>query len=561
MSPTPLYPRLAPYLGALIASVYVVWLIVTMSSLGYARDEGFYFYAARHYQEWFEILLTTPRRALDPAVLDTHWSVNHEHPPLMKLLFALAHAVFYEKLAWFTSAGTAYRSVGALLAGVALATVYSWGRSVAGIRAGVAAALALGLMPHFFYHAHLACFDVPVASLWLLSAFAYAQAVHGGRPRWFVAASLLYGLLLSTKHNAWLLPPALAVHLIWLWLSGEREFCKRSACALGGMLLVGPLVFFASWPWLWHDTWQRLGDYVAFHANHEYYNMEFLGQTYHRPPMPRLYAPVMTIATVPSIVLVLFAVGLAVAGAALGAAYGPRLRARFPSNDDSTIAPVVEDAVTHSTVVLWCIGLVTSYAPWLSTDTPIFGGTKHWLTAYPFMALLAGLGFRWTLDALARSIAAPRPRTLASAAVAVVIAAPPLVMTLTSHPFGLSFYAPLVGGAPGAATLGLNRTFWGYTTGSLEPAVNDLAPPGASLYLHDTALASFAMFERDGRIRPDIKGTLDIASSDLALYHHEPHMRRVEYQIWSNYGSVSPAAVATYQGVPIAWLYRRPRVR
>jgi len=569
MSPPPLCSRLAPYLGVLLASIYVVWLIATMSKLGYARDEGFYFYAARHYQEWFEILLTTPRRALDPAVLDYHWSVNREHPPLLKLLFVLAHAVFHEKLAWCASAGTAYRSAGALFGGIALATVYSWARSVAGVRAGVAALLALGLMPQFFYHAHLACFDVPVASLWVLSAFAYSRAVHGGKLRWFVAASLLYGLLLATKHNAWLLPPALAIHLLWLWLSGKLEFCKRSALVLAGMLLIGPLVFYASWPWIWHDTWQRLGDYVAFHTNHEYYNMEFLGQTYHRPPMPRLYAPVMTVATVPSIVLVLFGVGLAGALTGLARAYGPRLRARYrrlTGNADSTVAPslpdpTVQDSVTHSTLVLWCIGLFTSYAPWLSANTPIFGGTKHWLTAYPFLALLAGLGFRWTLDALGRSIAAPRPRALASAAVALVSAAPPLVMTLTSHPFGLSFYTPLVGGAPGAATLGLNRTFWGYTTGSLEPAINDQARPGSSLYLHDTALSSFAMFERDARIRPDIKGTLDIASSDLALYHHEPHMRRVEYQIWANYGTVSPSAIATYQGVPIAWLYRRPRVR
>jgi hypothetical protein len=69
------------------------------------------------------------------------------------------------------------------------------------------------------------------------------------------------------------------------------------------------------------------------------------------------------------------------------------------------------------------------------------------------------------------------------------------------------------------------------------------------------------MFERDGRIRRDIRGTLDIASSELALYHHEPHMRRVEFQIWANYGSVSPLAVATYQGVPVAWLYQRPHRR
>ena len=37
--------------------------------------------------------------------------------------------------------------------------------------------------------------------------------------------------------------------------------------------------------------------------------MEFLGETYWKPPMPRLYAWVMTVATVPAITLVLFGIG------------------------------------------------------------------------------------------------------------------------------------------------------------------------------------------------------------------------------------------------------------
>jgi hypothetical protein len=65
------------------------------------------------------------------------------------------------------------------------------------------------------------------------------------------------------------------------------------------------------------------------------------------------------------------------------------------------------------------------------------------------------------------------------------------------------------------------------------------------------------MFQEDGRLRRDLRGTLGIASSDLALYHHEPHMARVEHQIWVTYGKFAPDAVVTFDGVPIAWAYRR----
>jgi hypothetical protein len=132
-----------------------------------------------------------------------------------------------------------------------------------------------------------------------------------------------------------------------------------------------------------------------------------------------------------------------------------------------------------------------------------------------------------------------------------------IVMALRVHPYGLSAYTPLVGGAPGAATLGLNRTFWGYTTGSLTDFINQRAPQAGTIYVHDTALQSFDMLRADGRLRDDLRGSLSIAGSNLALYHHEPHMSRVEYQIWVDYGTVVPAAMLTHDGVPVTWIYER----
>jgi len=143
------------------------------------------------------------------------------------------------------------------------------------------------------------------------------------------------------------------------------------------------------------------------------------------------------------------------------------------------------------------------------------------------------------------------------AGLALSVLAAPVVMTLHSHPWGLSFYTPLVGGAPGAASLGLNRTFWGYTTGSMLDFVNQRATRGASVYVHDTALQSFDMLKRDGRVRADLRPTLAIHQSQLALYHHEAHMRRVEYQIWVDYETAAPAALGVYDGVPVVWVYER----
>jgi hypothetical protein len=531
-------------------------LLLTADGLGYARDEGFYVAAARSYRRWFELLANEPSSAF--SAIDRYFAVNHEHPALMKLAFSFSHWLLHDELGLLDQPGTAYRFPAMLLAGLAVAVIFLWGRRELGRGPGLLAALAFALMPRVFFHAHLACFDLPIAAMGLLTAYCYQRALSSPRLGWALGTGVCFGLALGTKHNAWFLPIIFGSHLLLvrgrLLVAG---FCRGQVAIPRiwlALVVLGPLVFYLGWPWLWSAPFSRFGEYVEFHLNHEYYNIEFLGQTYYTPPFPWSYAWIMTFSTVPLTTLLLFALG---AGSALRAAVaGARRDGWFRGELSSASA----------TWSLWLIAVAVNYAPWLSRGTPIFGGTKHWMTAYPFVCLLAGLGFRElsaTLIALARSWPRFRERVFVERAVPVLaggaLLAAPLAITLDSHPFGLSAYTPIAGGAPGAASLGLNRGFWGYTTGALTEYLNRTAPPGARVYLHDTLGASFDLLRLDGRLRRDLRGTLDLAASDMALYHHEPHMGRVESQIWMLYGSVTPAAVATHDGVPVAWVYQRPQ--
>jgi 4-amino-4-deoxy-L-arabinose transferase-like glycosyltransferase len=525
-------------IAAALFAGYLAALLATAGSLGFMRDEGFYFAAARAYDAWFELLEQHPAQALTPAVVDRYWTVNHEHPSLIKSLFALSHR-FLAGL--FSETSTSFRLPGMLLSSLAVAVTFLWGRRVLGRAAGIVAALSFALMPRVFFHAHLACFDLPVCSLWLVTSYVYVRSLTSTRRAWVVGAGVLFGLMLDTKHNSWIFPFALGAHFVltqalplWHDWREKRPFWRRLPLAWPSMLLLGPLLFYALWPWIWRDTSARLLEYVRFHTGHEYYNMEFLGRTYFEPPMPLGYAWLMTVATVPLVTLALAVVGAVTA-------LRKARKAEEPHRSD---------------YAFWAVSLLMSYAPWLSPNTPIFGGTKHWMTAYPFLCLFAGLGFVRVCQALA----AVAPLLSRPVVVGACVLVGPLVMTAHSHPFGLSAYTPLVGGAPGAASLGLNRTFWGYTTQSLAPFINQAAPKKGTVYVHDTALQSFAMFQEDGRLRRDLRGSLNIAASDIALYHHEPHMSRVEHQIWASYGSISPDAVAAFDGVPIAWAYARNRL-
>jgi len=266
----------------------------------------------------------------------------------------------------------------------------------------------------------------------------------------------------------------------------------------------------------------------------------------------------MTAATVPGITLLLFALGLFASLIPPARARVRALLSRLRGGSRSVAPEPGAPGFAWQTHVLWLVCIVLSYAPWLSDKTPIFGGTKHWITAYPFLCLFAAQGFALTCERLGALWAERRGARLLPVVLSGLVVAAPVLITLHSHPFGLSAYTPLVGGAPGGATLGLNRTFWGYTTGSVTEFLNRHVPPGGRVFVHDTAMSSWQMLQSDGRLRGDMRPAWSIDSSDFALYHHEPHMAKVEYQIWVAYGTTRPAYVATYDGVPVIWVYARP---
>lgn len=598
--PLPAHRRVSLVLGV----AYVALLYATSNVVGYARDEGFYFQSASVYREWFALLFQDPVRAISRAEVERYWSVNHEHPSLMKVLFCASHELFHEKLHWMPP-GTSYRFPSMLLAGLAVGLIHHIGTRNYGRLAGLAAALAFGFMPRVFFHAHLACFDLPVTAFWLLCSYVYLQSLEAiGTPRasrWAYRTAICYGLLLDTKHNAWLFPAVLVAHTLLMRLADHIAERKRGRPyvpkAFFTMALLSPLLFYVLWPWLWYDPLGKFVDYVRFHTQHEYYNMQFLGRTYWKPPMPAAYAWLMTLGTVPVTTLLLSAIGVGAwlfkspekeplpeppAPEPLPQKPPQKALARPPSRPTTSPLRLPVAVPARSPVppappaptpraprvpsfeertapeLFWVLAVLASYAPWWSSNTPIFGGTKHWMTAYPFLALLAGRGFQFIAEGLETFARERRIERVSLPKVAVVcVSSVSIVMALRVHPFGLSAYTPLVGGAPGAASLGLNRTFWGYTTRSLADFIDQHAPAGGAIYVHDTALQSFEMLKSDGRIREDLRGTLAIADSNLALYHHEPHMQRVEYQIWVDYGTLVPAAMLMHDGVPVTWIYER----
>jgi hypothetical protein len=293
---------------------------------------------------------------------------------------------------------------------------------------------------------------------------------------------------------------------------------------------------------LWSHPIDRISEYFAFHAGHSYYNMEFLGQNYHEPmAMPVSYPFVMLWATVPTVLL-----GLAVLGLAFALVRDWKTRGNAEVLARWT-TPLPEGWARHDGVLLTLLAIFPIVLISLPS-TPIFGGTKHFLTAYPFLSL--GVALAWA--ALWRSAKVDR-KWLQPAALMLCLG-PAAISTASGHPYNLSQYAPLVGGARGAADLGLNRGFWGHAVLPLLPALDEQGR--GTVYIHDIHPLVQEQYEREGRWPAGVKAsTSRHARARAGLLFHERHMTNDELSLWNRLHTTRPAQVVTLHDVPLTTLY------
>lgn len=585
------------WLGLALALSYMAIVLATAWNLGFMRDEGMYFDAAKSYAGWFEKLLSADpelrRSAFEKPVVDLHWAPNAEHPSLMKSGFALSWIYFWKTwptglielfhrsrltlpLAWtvagiaklapklFSEESAAFRFPGMVAGGLILYVVYLFGAEVGGRAAGLAAVLLQAALPRPFFDAHLAGFDSAAALAWVAVAYTYWRGLRS--MGWALGAGVVWGLALLMKHNSWFLPVVFVVH--YLWLAYDVLRARPGSPPTAGlrarrlpipwpflfMGMFGPAIFVYGWPRLWFDTWARIDWYFTFHARHDFYNIEYLHKTYFQPPFPIHMVPLLVLATVPFATLLAGLLGIATRWRAVLA---PLLPGRVAQVDDD-----------RRTAFFLAFNFLLPIAIIAHPKVPHFGGTKHWHPAYPFLCIFAGIGLVFLAQKLGEALAALRkvraPHAALVGALFVTITgcvfAPAAVETRRAHPHGLSHYTPIVGGPSGGADLGLNRGFWGYETGAIVDWLKKHLPNGGKVYANDTFHSSWEQLRLDGRLPNTIEAEWwSPAACDVLVIEHEQHMDEVEHEIWVIYGTVTPAYVVTLEGAPTLTVYVNPK--
>jgi len=586
---------------ALFAGV-VASLLATEGSEGFGRDEAQYMRAGERYWGWFEELGRDVhaghwRQAFRADTIDRYWSDNApDHPVIMKTLYGLSWRAFHRctctgparnlhpipvrgrhiTLPLFARESTAFRFPAILMAGLLAVLVFRFALQFVGPTAAVVGAVLAIAQPHYFFHAPIACFDAPITTMAFAVGYAYWKSLRSAR--WGILSGVVFGVALGVKHNAWLMPFFLIAHYLWMRRGDLRRLRPpRVPLAFLSMLVLGPIIFFAHWPWLWHHPVQRTRSYVLRHLEHEHYNFEYLGLNWNLPPtdwdlklLRATFPFVSTGLTVPVTTLGLAALG----GLVL---LGRRRRDEEARPDDTRLwagaagaGVVVEPRaswlrpgadVDRAPGAFLAVQILGPMAVIAMPSTPIFGGVKHFMPAMPYLAVLAAIGLGFALHLLRARLASARRAAVAGTALAALVCAPALAETGRSLPDGLSHYNMIAGGFSGGASLGMNRQFWAYCVLPMLGWVNDHRPQNRRMYWHDVLGDALSMYKREGRLAMDVGdtgfGEPGVERSAMGLIVHEKHWALYEKYIWDHYGTLRPLWVRTREGVPLVNLYER----
>lgn len=592
--------RIDARIGLALFALATLALWATERQVGFVRDESVYFHAAENHARWFASL-GTPSAAFGDAAIARAFDYNHEHPALMKSLYGLSFMLFSETLGWLRPA-TAFRVPAFLVSAALLPLLFALGRRLFGRPAAFFAAASFLLVPRHFFHAHLACFDMPIVTMWVAVVYAFHRAQAS--PRWWLYTGVAFGLALATKHNGFFLVPVLMPFaLVQGWRASRNNPEARAlylamhgalvfAAALYGVMVLalGPARVLASFTLLSPQVaiavaaavaggvacWRLARvDAATFRATAPVWAMAVLGPAIFYLHWPWLWHhPVDRAAWYLQFHLThnhypWFYLGELLRGPPFPLSYvlvktaltvPASLVVPMGLGFAWLVARVVRGRVTLLEVLVG-VNAVASIALISQPDVPHFGGVKHWMPSMPFLALLAAgvleRGARALSSRLGRWPALTPTRVFGG--LAVLCAAPAVIATARLYEYGTSAYGEFAGGVPGAASLGMQRQYWANNVTGVLPWLNANARPQERVYLHECHGGQISDYQRNGMLRSDLVFVGSPEQADIVAYQYHQEFRETEFATWQAFGTTRPVTGLYLDETPQVVVYRRPR--
>jgi len=544
-------------IGAVL--LFAVVLFVLLPDTGLTDDDDFYLPAGQSYAAWLVDAATFSPKAWSQEGVDAAFGSNHEHPPVAKYALGLCGLVFGPWLGPVDGPRVATVLWAVLAAVLMLRLARTHLGPGRGDVAGGLAVLCLLALPRFAFHARVGTLDVPVASVYLLAgAFALWGERSAKAAFW---AGPLFGLAAATKLNG----PFLIAPMLVFWGLTRRPRRgpeRRSGLSLPplpvtvlSMAVLGPLVFWGLWPWLWFDTVDRVQAYVAFHLNHYPIYLFYFGRIYDAGPFPPWHAPfVLALWTTPVAVVVAGLYGsleASIAGLRRILRRDERYDADRPEGDFALFL-LLNAAAT--------IGVVAFLAG------PKYGGVKLFLPFFPFFCLLAGYGVLRLAERLPTvGVLSARRRevqwAVGGAAAAGLLAAASVQARFGQD--GLSAYAGFAGGLRGATAAGMERQYYDVLSKAQLDWLNHHAPQHARIHFapnHKEYARTFRWAHQEKSLRADVGATSRRARAHLIVLTHERRFPGYPTDL-ARLRDVEPLFTYERDGVPLWTVFPGPAAR
>ena len=506
-----------------LVALYLVVQLAGLSTVGLTDDDDFYVPAGISYAAWLGRAATFEPQAWTRAGIDAAFTINHEHPPVAKYVFGLSHFALNGMLGPTDSARVGTVLFSTLIAVLLLVLAMRHLGAQRGLWAGGFAVLALLTLPRFYFHSHAATLDVPVAAMYLAAATLALLGERSMAAAWWTG--VVFGLATATKLNGpFLIVPYLIFALLVRWRHIRADVGHRPAgqvqlpplpLALISMALIGPVVFFASWPWMWFDTVARVQEYVQFHLHHYGIYFLYFGERYVKDPFAPWHAPfTMAAITVPVAIS-----ALAIIGLLFGAKVVLR-RLHHASGPDSELRREGDLILTAALHALITISVVAA------SGGPKYGGAKLFMPFFPFWCLLAGYGVLRLYEAVRSASLIVRLVPGSAAAVALVAS---VALQARFGGYALSQYNALAGGLRGATAIGFERQYYDIAFRDLVAWLNDNAPKNARVHFlpnNKEYVRTYKWYRQAGELRSDIRVTASPQQANLLVLSHERRFER-----------------------------------
>lgn len=540
------------HLAALLVVVfYGVVLLLGLKSAALTDDDDFYIPAGISYAGWLKDAALLESRAFDRARVDAAFTINREHPPFAKYAFGVCHFAFKRWLGPTDAARVGTVLFSTLAAALLFVLAFSVLEPKRAFFVGLYAVLALLTLPRFYFHSHAATLDVPVAAMYLATAVLILRSERSMKAVWLVGP--VFGLATATKLNApFIVLPYLAFVVLTRWRDRDRTRglgfkLPPIPVAMISMAVLGPLVFFAVWPWMWFDLAPRVAEYVKFHVNHYAIYFLYFGQIYAKPFAP-WHAPfVMAATTIPLATSALALTGATKALRKIAARFmrggGPETRREA----DALLFVLLNAAST--------IGLVAF------AGTPIYGGEKLFMPFFPFWCFLAGYGAEALVAALEEKWQSRGGRLSLRVAFAGV-ASSGLMLQLAFAGYPLSQFNGLVGGLRGATALGFERQYYDLAFRDLVAWLSREAPENLRIHFLPNNweyVRTYKWYREAGELRADIQVTQQESGAEWLVITHERRFARYGEDL-ARYRAKPVLREKLVDGVPI-WSVVRVRER